>query len=78
MEAPSDGNTVERGEALIDQRGKTRVDTIARFTVGALRQRRQLRTRRIADNFRHLRAVQVTYVTNGELGWLDSRYGRRL
>ena len=36
MEAPLGGESDERGEALIDQRGRTRLDTIARFTIGAL------------------------------------------
>jgi hypothetical protein len=36
LEAPLSGDTDEGGEALIDQRGKTRVDTISRFTIGAL------------------------------------------
>lgn len=30
------------------------------------------------SDIRSAAAVQVTYVTNGELAWLDSRYGRRL
>src|SRR5260370_28780274 len=35
LEAPLGGETDERGEALVDQRGRTRLDTIARFTIGA-------------------------------------------
>jgi hypothetical protein len=36
LEAPLSGDTDESGEALIDQRDKTRVDTISRLTIGAL------------------------------------------
>jgi hypothetical protein len=36
LEAPLGGETDERGEALVDQRGRTRLDTIGRFTIGAL------------------------------------------
>jgi hypothetical protein len=36
LEPPLGGNTDEHGEALIDQRGKTKLNTIARFTIGAL------------------------------------------